>query len=118
MAELTKQQLTQLEQELQTLKQELESMLSAEQASSETVTLDQSRVGRLSRMDAMQQQAMAQAEATRLTQRYKLVIQALKKLSQDDYGYCSQCDELINFQRLMIKPESSLCIECQEAAEQ
>mgnify|MGYP001125493358 CR=1 FL=1 len=57
------------------------------------VELDQSRMGRLTRMDAMQQQAMTQA-ASRLVQMEQGRIRtALDRLKSGDYGYCIQCDE-------------------------
>lgn len=77
-----------------------------------TVELDQQSVGRLSRMDAMQQQAMAEAlERTR--QRDLLRIdQAKRRISDDDYGYCVNCDAEIPDGRLAIDPMAERCVGC------
>ncbi|GAB5486705.1 MAG: TraR/DksA C4-type zinc finger protein [Parasphingorhabdus sp.] len=77
-----------------------------------TVELDQQSVGRLSRMDAMQQQEMAQAEARRRTSDLARIDQALKRLEEDEYGWCAECGEPIAYKRLEIDPAAHLCINC------
>ena len=85
--------------------------LEAEQAC-ETVTLDRSCVGRLSRMDAMQSQAMnLEAQRRRSTEITRLQT-ALLSLENDDYGYCEDCGEEINPGRLMLDPAALYCIDC------
>lgn len=78
----------------------------------DTVSLDQSCVGRLSRMDAMQAQAMNQAAQRRREAEYLRLQAALLRLEHDDYGFCEECDELISEGRLMIDLSARLCIEC------
>ena len=81
------------------------------------VTLDQTRVGRLSRMDAMQQQAMSQA-TVRLTELEQRRIQsALDRMQSDEYGYCIICDEEIAEGRLKFDPSILTCISCAEKAD-
>ena len=77
-----------------------------------TVELDQQSVGRLSRMDAMQQREMAQAEARRRTSDIARIEIALKRIEQDEYGWCAECGEPIAFRRLEIDPAAALCIDC------
>ena len=78
----------------------------------DTVTLDQQSVGRLSRMDALQQQAMAQAtERQRALELHKIDI-ALKRIAGGDYGFCDSCGEDIAPKRLEIDPAATLCIKC------
>ena len=77
-----------------------------------TVELDQQSVGRLSRMDAMQQQEMAQAEARRRTSDIARIEMALKRIEQGEYGWCAECGEPIAFRRLEIDPAAALCIDC------
>jgi DnaK suppressor protein len=78
----------------------------------QAVELDQSKVGRLSRMDALQQQAMLDATRAR-AQRERLRIQsALSRIEQGDYGRCVQCDEPIALGRLNFDPATPLCIGC------
>ncbi len=76
------------------------------------VILDQSSVGRLSRMDAMQSQAMAQAGAERQQQRLVLIEQALHRLDDDIFGRCLDCDDFIALARLELEPTSEHCIKC------
>ena len=76
------------------------------------VTLDQQSVGRLSRMDAMQQQAMHIANDARRQQRHSALLAALKLMDAGDYGYCQQCDEMIGERRLAIDPAVTLCVNC------
>ncbi len=87
--------------------------ISAESA--QPVTLDQTSVGRLSRMDAMQAQAMAQATQGRRTETLRAIEAALVRLDNDEYGRCLQCDELINPKRLEVDPVATLCITCAES---
>ena len=78
----------------------------------DTVELDQQSVGRLSRMDAMQQQAMAEAlERTRQKDLFR-IDQAELRLADGDYGYCSQCDNEIPDGRLAIDPMAERCVNC------
>lgn len=79
---------------------------------SATVELDQQSVGRLSRMDAMQQQEMAQAEARRRTSDLARIDIALKRIDEDEYGWCAECGEPIAYKRLEIDPAAALCIGC------
>lgn len=81
-------------------------------SASQTVVLDQTSVGRVSRMDAMQGQAMAIETAQRRTLRLTQIKTALKRLSEDDYGFCIDCDDIINPKRLEFDPAASRCIAC------
>ncbi len=78
----------------------------------DTVELDQQSVGRLSRMDAMQQQEMAQAQARRRTSDIARIEMALKRVAESEYGWCAECGEPIAFRRLEIDPAAALCIGC------
>ncbi len=78
----------------------------------DTVELDQQSVGRLSRMDALQQQAMARANDRQRIAELNRIDAALRRLDEDDYGYCLECGEDIAEKRLDIDPAASLCIRC------
>lgn len=81
------------------------------------VELDQARVGRLSRMDAMQQQAMSQA-ASRLADLERQRIQsALKRIESGEYGDCVVCGDEIAEGRLRFDPSLPTCISCAKEAE-
>ncbi|NOX10143.1 MAG: TraR/DksA family transcriptional regulator [Gammaproteobacteria bacterium] len=82
-----------------------------------TVELDQTCIGRLSRMDAMQAQAMAQAGQQRCLLERQQIQSALQRLAVGDYGYCLICDEAIPSLRLQANPAAPLCIQCASAHE-
>ena len=99
------------------LREELEALDATGRASSAVVELDQSRVGRLSRMDAMQAQAMAQASGRRRETMRKKIDAALARLDRNEFGLCLSCDDDIDPRRLDIDPTTTLCIRCAESAE-
>ena len=103
---------------LLTLREELEIATVASDESSQVVELDQARVGRLSRMDAMQAQQMAQASGRRRKLMLHRITAALARIENGDYGVCQSCDESINPQRLEFDPTAVLCIQCASKAEQ
>jgi DnaK suppressor protein len=75
------------------------------------VELDQS-VGRLSRMDALQVQAMAQALEARRQGRLLRIEAALRRLDAGDYGFCEECGEKIPAKRLEIDAVTERCVDC------
>jgi DnaK suppressor protein len=115
--ELTAAQRTELESDLLLLKQELAAQLQQLEQDSKPVELDQQMVGRLSRMDAMQQQQMAVASETHVRAHLSRVSQALAAFSAGDFGYCEQCDEAIAWLRLKARPDSRTCVQCQQLKE-
>ena len=84
----------------------------------ETVELDQTRVGRVSRMDALQAQAMAKESNRRRLLALQRIESALQRIEKGDYGYCAVCDEAISSSRLEVDPGALLCIDCASKAEQ
>ena len=100
------------------LRAELEAVVAIGDASAAVVELDQSKVGRLSRMDAIQAQAMAQASTQRRELMLKKIAATLVRIDNDDYGNCFSCDEPINEKRLDFDPTATLCIECANKSEQ
>lgn len=83
----------------------------------EPVELDQTRVGRVSRMDAMQAQAMAKESDRRRHIALQRIEGALQRIEDGEYGFCSACDEPIAANRLEVDPGALLCIECATKAE-
>lgn len=81
------------------------------------VELDQTSVGRLSRMDALQGQAMAKASQLRRKNELKAIEDALKRIELGDFGFCVECDEAIAEPRLQHNPAVALCIACAQASE-
>jgi DnaK suppressor protein len=83
----------------------------------QTVELDQTRVGRLSRMDAMQAQAMSKETGRRRRQKLLQIEAALRRIDSEDYGFCQECGEEIAPARLEFDPTVLLCIDCASAKE-
>lgn len=102
---------------LTVLRDEVVEVSATASEAAQTVELDQQRVGRLSRMDAMQAQAMAQESGRRREGLMRGIATALARLDSGDFGYCQACDETINENRLRFDPTATLCIECASAAE-
>ncbi|HSP57971.1 MAG TPA: TraR/DksA C4-type zinc finger protein, partial [Halomonas sp.] len=82
--------------------------------SRDTVMLDQSSVGRLSRMDALQGQAMAKAEEDRRQLAIRRIDAALVRLERGEFGECIECGEWIAVKRLEWDPTVLKCIDCAE----
>ena len=81
------------------------------------VELDQTTVGRLSRMDAMQVQAMALETERRRVVELERIEAALKRMDDGDYGYCIACDADIPPKRLDLDPATPICVNCAEKSE-
>jgi len=115
--ELKQKQIDELKHSLETWKQALESHLQNIAADSLPVTLDQQSVGRVSRIDAIQQQQMARANQEQTALNLKQVVLALGRIDSGEYGICLDCGEVIAFARLQARPFVTLCIECQSLSE-
>lgn len=111
---MNKEELEQIRQKLLRLRTELRELGEASRQASEPVELDQTRVGRLSRMDAMQAQQMALEASRRRQQQLVKVESALRRIESGEYGYCFICSEAIDLRRLSIDPTSTRCVECVE----
>jgi DnaK suppressor protein len=113
---LTKSQRATLKQKLIELRSELTGMLTDSLESSRPVGLDQP-IGRLSRMDALQQQSMTQASRRAAEMRISKIDNALHRMSKDEFGYCLECEEEIGYARLQANPETPFCLDCQSLKE-
>ena len=92
--------------------QDLDDEDAAGRSGQKTVALDQQAVGRLSRMDALQNQAMAQATARLRGAERQRINAALKRIADGEYGYCATCGEDIAPARLNADPAIAVCAEC------
>ncbi len=105
-------QLAELKADLQALEQSLADQSDATKSSRDVVELDQQAVGRLSRMDALQNQAMAQANEARRAAMVQKIAQAYRLIDEGEYGYCQECGEDIPFGRLKLDPTLTTCVTC------
>jgi len=112
--------LVELRRDLEALAERLRQDLAGSAASARPVELDQPTVGRVSRIDAIQQQKMLEANRHAQRSRLQLVQAALRRLEDDAYGAygeCLACGETIAWARLKARPETPFCLECQSARE-
>lgn len=104
-------------QKLLRIRDELSAVAEAGEKAAEIVELDQSKVGRLSRMDALQAQAMSTASNRRREMRLQKVARALTRIQNLDFGWCDECGDAIAPERLEFDPSVMLCIDCAQKHE-
>ena len=113
---LNPKQLKDFQQQLLRDKAELEATLSDKtNKADETVELDQSRVGRLSRIDAMQAQQMALEMTRRKQLQLTKINGALTRIEQGTFGHCFVCGTDIDIRRLQLDPTITRCVSCQSS---
>ncbi|OWU85630.1 molecular chaperone DnaK [Oceanicola sp. 22II-s10i] len=94
---------------------ELEDLRAASEATAadrRPVELDQQSVGRLSRMDALQNQAMAAGTEARRAARSRALTAALSRIDEGEFGYCEDCGDFIGLARLDLDPSVMRCVSC------
>ena len=96
---------------IQDLMEEIEQDLQQENDGEKVVELDTS-IGRLSRMDAMQNQQMALELRRRKENQLMRLENALKRIDKGTYGACGKCKSPISEDRLDIQPDAVLCVKC------
>jgi DnaK suppressor protein len=99
-------------QQLLDLRVELQGLEETMEEAGKTVELDQARVGRLSRMDAMQGQQMALEAGRRRHQQLVDIEAALHRIDSGNFGFCLECGEEIDVRRLQVDPGNTRCIDC------
>lgn len=114
MGDASDDDLAALKAQLHARREELVQLEAASTEASRTVELDQSRVGRLSRMDALQMQEMSKETARRRGIERKRIDAALARMETDEYGVCVRCGEEIGAKRLALDPTAPNCIDCAE----
>ncbi len=117
MAELSAEQREGFGRALAELRQQLREGLSSSAEGARPVSLDEP-IGRVSRVDALQQQSMLRANREAAKRRLVQVEAALRRLEEGRYGDCAACGEAIDRGRLRARPEAPLCLACQSEREQ
>jgi DnaK suppressor protein len=107
------------ESQLEELRAELERQLKKLQRSMRTTTrvmkpvqLDQTSVGRLSRIDNLQTQGLTAGLQAREQAKLGQILEALKRIERETFGTCVVCGEAVAFDRLMVFPEAPNCAAC------
>ena len=101
-----------IQQRLLARRAELTALTEESAEARDTVELDQTRLGRLSRMDALQGQAMSQETERRRQVELARIEAALQRLTAGDFGFCVNCDEAIEPKRLELDPSLPTCLAC------
>ena len=114
MSEQSQIDLAAIEQRLRARREELLRLTAAHEDESDPVEVDQSSVGRLTRMDALQSQAMAVEVERRRELELARIETALERIEQGEFGYCVSCGEPIAQRRLELDPANPLCVSCAE----
>lgn len=103
-------------EQFRTVLQDLEREIRAQDQDSAdqrtVVELDQQSVGRLSRIDALQVQAMALETSRRRAAELRRIAAALSRIDDGEFGYCSICGDEIARRRLELDPAAPLCVDC------
>ena len=108
----SEQELVSYRQRLLARQSELKDFSESSREARSAVDLDQSRVGRLSRIDALQMQAMEQASEARRRLELQRIEKALNLIDSGNYGECISCGELISPKRLNLDPSFINCVSC------
>lgn len=108
---MTPHDLAHFEQRLKELAAQIEAELSVADAAASSITPDNA-IGRLTRMEAIQAQAMGQEGRRRQRGRLQRIQRALARLAKGEYGRCATCGDEIPRGRLEVMPESALCVRC------
>ncbi len=111
---MEERQLETFRQKLIAQKKDIEELDTASREAAATVVLDQSKVGRLSRMDALQSQQMAQETARRRQLQLQKIDSALRRIAAGEYGCCIICGDEINPARLEFDPACTRCTGCMD----
>lgn len=109
---LSDSQLARLQKRLLALQEELQRQEQDSAGWRKPVELDQQSVGRLSRMDAMQQQAMSEAEGRRRQNDLLRIDAAFVRMETQEYGWCNECGEAIALKRMEVDPMATHCVGC------
>ena len=69
-------------------------------------------LGRVSRMDAINNKSVAEASLRSVRRRYEKLKDAITKIDEEGFGDCVRCKKPIPMARLMFMPESTKCVRC------
>lgn len=112
MNHLTPDQITELTAELDAVVRKLERSMRTTKQALRPVKLDQTAVGRLSRIDSLQNQGLTRNLQEREQAKLAQVASALERMARSEYGLCVECGGEIAFERLQVFPETPTCSRC------
>ena len=71
-----------------------------------------SAIGRLTRMEAINAKSISEASLRSFKVKLEKLNRARAKLDDPDFGICIRCEEPIPVKRIMLMPETALCVSC------
>jgi len=63
-------------------------------------------------MEAISSKSINEASLAKAKQTLKILRQSINELDDPEFGVCNNCEVPIPYKRLMIMPESRLCVAC------
>lgn len=96
------------------MREDIETLSHVTEEERQPVELDQTTVGRLSRMDALQNQAMQIEAQRRRSVEIQRINAALQRIDDGEFGYCVSCGGEIEPKRLDNDPTTPTCFDCAE----
>jgi len=112
MTHLTSVQLAELRADLDRQLAKLIKSMVVTDAALEPVALDQTAVGRLSRIDSLQNQGLTRNLREREEVKLALIQKSLERMEKGTYGACTTCGNPVPFERLVVFPEAPTCADC------
>lgn len=69
-------------------------------------------IGRVSRMDAINNRSVNEAALRQAELKRTKLQEALENVHDPDFGLCKKCGRIIQTGRIILMPESNLCVKC------
>ena len=112
MKHLSQDQVGSLTAELDRVLRKLERSMRTTEEALQPVELDQTAVGRLSRIDSLQNQGLTRNLQEREQAKLGQILTAFERIEEGTYGVCVECEGAIPFERLQVFPETPTCTGC------
>ena len=69
-------------------------------------------IGRISRMDAINNKSINDRALRKAEEKLKKLKNAISRINDSDFGKCRLCNSEIQEGRLLLIPESNICVKC------
>jgi DnaK suppressor protein len=69
-------------------------------------------IGRISRMDAINNKSVTEAVLKQAEEKLQKLQYALSRVDHPEFGICVRCNNPIPIGRILIRPESTRCVNC------
>jgi DnaK suppressor protein len=102
---------TELKQKIQQELVEFDDKIKKLEAVTQPISPDNA-LGRITRMDAINNKAVNDAQLIKTNERKAKLENALNSINNEDFGICLKCKKPIPLPRLLYLPESKVCVPC------